>query len=60
MEAIWNANPGVESMFCFEDGNCFISKYDAAAHAKATQTPYKVVTRPAESTEVETKTKKQK
>lgn len=40
MEAIWNANPTVNMMFCFEDGNCFIKHTEAASYAKETGKPY--------------------
>lgn len=46
MEAIWNANPNVNLLYCFEDGNCFIKLSDAASHKKATGENYKPVSRP--------------
>ena len=42
MEAIWNANPTVNMLYCFEDGNCFLKHGDAAAHAKTTGAAYTV------------------
>lgn len=48
MEAIWNANPNINTLFCFEDGNCFVKHGDAASHAKTTGATYKQVSRPTE------------
>jgi hypothetical protein len=56
MEAIWNANPNINTLFCFEDGNCFVKHGDAASHAKTTGATYKQVSRPTEGEEqIETK-----
>jgi len=43
MEAIWEANPTITSLFVFEDGNCFIKHSDAASHAKTTGKGYSIV-----------------
>lgn len=51
MEAIWNSNPDVKMMYCFEDGNCFIKHGDAASYARTTGMPYTVKARPTEETE---------
>jgi len=51
MEAIWNANPNINTLFCFEDGNCFVKHGDAASHAKTTGATYKQVSRPTEGEE---------
>jgi len=59
MEAIWNANPLVSTLYCFEDGNCFINKGDALSWKKATQMDYVVKERPTEEKE-EVKTNKSK
>jgi hypothetical protein len=48
MEAIWNANPNINTLFCFEDGNCFVKHGDAASHAKTTGLTYKQVSRQTE------------
>ena len=45
MEAIWESNPTVNMMYCFEDGNCFIKHGDAASYAKTTHKPYVVKVR---------------
>lgn len=59
MEAIWNANPEVNLLYCFEDGNCFIKLSDAASHKKATGENYKPVARPVNEVEnKQTKTTK--
>jgi|LakMenE01Jun11ns_1017448.scaffolds.fasta_scaffold6832477_1 hypothetical protein len=65
MEAIWNANPNVNMLFCFEDGNCFEKLSDAVAYKRTTQMDYERVERPKEKEEVneevkETKTKNKK
>lgn len=54
MEAIWNANPTINMLFCFEDGNCFEKLSDAASYAKTTGQSYKQVSRPVVETEIET------
>jgi hypothetical protein len=46
MEAIWNANPNVNLLFCFEDGNCFIKHGEAASYAKEKGTAYIAKQRP--------------
>jgi hypothetical protein len=48
MEAIWNANQNINTLFCFEDGNCFVKLSDAASHAKTTGATYKQVSRQTE------------
>jgi hypothetical protein len=58
MEAIWNANPLVSTLYCFEDGNCFINKGDAMSWMKATQKEYVIKQRPTEEVKEEVKTKK--
>jgi len=60
MEAIWNANPTVNMLYCFEDGNCFIKHGEAASYAKETQKPYTVKTRPTEEQEETKPTKTNK
>lgn len=55
MEAIWNANPTVNMLYCFEDGNCFIKHSEAASYAQSTNMAYIVKVR---ETEEETKTTK--
>jgi hypothetical protein len=57
MEAIWNANPNVNMLFCFEDGNCFEKLSDAVAYKRTTQMDYERVERPKVEKEVETETK---
>ena len=46
MEAIWNSNPEVNLLYCFEDGNCFIKHTEAASYAKETGNAYTVKQRP--------------
>ena len=63
MEAIWNANPDVNVLFAFEDGNCFVKLSDAVAYKRTTQMDYTRVERPKEEVTEEikeTKPKKQK
>ena len=48
MEAIWNANPTVNMLYCFEEGNCFIKHTEAASYAKETGKPYTVKVRETE------------
>lgn len=45
MEAIWNANPTVNMLYCFEDGNCFIKHSEAASYAQSTNMAYIVKVR---------------
>jgi hypothetical protein len=40
MEAIWNANPNVNMLYCFEDGNCFIKHTEAASYAQSNNMSY--------------------
>jgi hypothetical protein len=49
MEAIWNANPTVNMLYCFEDGNCFIKHGEAASYAKETGAAYTVKMRNEEA-----------
>lgn len=59
MEEIWNANPDVNLLYCFEDGNCFVKLSDAGSHKKTTGGNYKPVSRPTEEKkEVKPKTNK--
>jgi hypothetical protein len=59
MEAIWNANPTVNMLYCFEDGNCFVKHGDAASHAKTTGMAYTVKVKETEQEEKQpTKTNK--
>ena len=59
MEAIWNANPLVTCLYCFEDGNCFIKLSDAQSWKKETGKDYTIKMREVEEkTETEVKTKK--
>jgi hypothetical protein len=65
MEATWNANPNVNMLFCFEDGNCFEKLSDAVNYKRAEGKDYVRVERPKEKEEVneevkETKTKNKK
>lgn len=62
MEAIWNANPDVNVLFAFEDGNAFVKLSDAVAYKRTTQKDYTRVERPTEVTEEikETKPKNKK
>jgi hypothetical protein len=55
MEAIWNSNPNVNLLYCFEDGNCFAKLSDAAAYKKTTGADYKAVSRPTAEAEPEVK-----
>jgi hypothetical protein len=48
MEAIWNANPTVNMLYCFEDGNCFIKHSEAASYAQSTNNAYVVKVRKTE------------
>jgi hypothetical protein len=56
MEAIWNANPLVDKLYCFEDGNCFINQRDAQSYKKDTKHDYTIKTREVKE-EVKTKKK---
>jgi hypothetical protein len=67
MEAIWNANPNVNMLFCFDDENCFEKLSDAVNYKRATGKDYVRVERPTEEVneevneevkETKTKTKK--
>jgi hypothetical protein len=58
MEAIWNANPLVTKLYCFEDGNCFIKHSDAMSWKKETQKDFVVKEKPTNEKEEEVKTKK--
>lgn len=59
MDAIWESNPGVNLLFCFEDGNCFAKHGEAASYAKETGKPYTVKQRPTNEVEIKpTKTTK--
>lgn len=62
MEAIWNANPDVNVLFAFEDGNAFVKLSDAVAYKRTTQMDYTRVERPKEEKEEvkETKPKNKK
>lgn len=46
MEAIWNSNPDVNVLYCFDDGNCFVKQSEASSYKKDTQKNYKIVNRP--------------
>ena len=48
MEAIWNANPNINLLYCFEDGNCFEKLNDAEAYRKTIKADFKPVSRPTE------------
>jgi hypothetical protein len=54
MESTFAANPDVNILYVFEDGNAFIYKPHADGHAKTIGKSYSIVKRE----EVETKTKK--
>lgn len=58
MEAIWASNPDVNTLFCFEDGNCFVKLSDASSHKKTTGADYKQVQRPINEVETKKTTKK--
>jgi hypothetical protein len=67
MEATWNANPNVNMLFCFEDGNCFEKLSDAVNYKRAEGKDYVRVERPTEEVKEEvqeevkeTKTKNKK
>jgi hypothetical protein len=60
MEAIWNSNPNVNMLFCFEDGNCFEKLSDAVAYKRTTQMDYVRVERPTEEVNEEVKETKTK
>jgi hypothetical protein len=63
MEAIWNANPNVNMLFCFDDDNCFEKLSDAVNYKRATGKDYERVERPTEEVNEEikeTKTKNKK
>jgi hypothetical protein len=45
MEAIWNANPNVNMLYCFENGNCFIKHSEAASYAQSNNMAYIVKVR---------------
>lgn len=60
MEAIWNANPTVSMLYCFEDGNCFVKRSDAAAYSKTTGLEYVVKLRPKTESEIKPQTIKTK
>jgi hypothetical protein len=57
MEAIWNSNPLVTKLYCFEDGNCFINQRDAQSYKKDTKQDFTIKERDVEKEEVKTKTK---
>lgn len=62
MEATWNANPNINMLFCFEDGNFFEKLSDAVAYKRTTKKDYTRVERPTEEKEEvkETKPKNKK
>ena len=60
MEAIWNANPNVNMLFCFEDGNCFEKLSDAVNYKRAEGKDYVRVERPTEEVNEEVKETKTK
>lgn len=60
MEAIWNSNPDVNLLYCFEDGNCFVKHSDALSHKKETQKDFKPVQRPVAEVKEEVKQPKNK
>ena len=60
MEAIWNSNPKINMLFCFEDGNCFEKLSDAVAYKRTTQMDYTRVERPTEEVTEEIKETKPK
>lgn len=43
MKDVFDANPEVNSLFCFEDGNCFINETDAKNYARTSGMVYKEV-----------------
>jgi hypothetical protein len=55
MEAIWNANPTVNMLYCFEDGNCFIKHSEAASYAQSNNMHYIVKVRETEDNQIENK-----
>lgn len=52
-ESTFEANPGVETLYVFEDGNAFINQADADTYAKAKKTNYKVITKEQPKTKKE-------
>ena len=52
------SNPDVNTLFCFEDGNCFVKLSDASSHKKTTGADYKQVQRPINEVETKKTTKK--
>jgi len=60
MEAIWNANPNVNILFCFDDDNCFEKLSDAVNYKRATGKDYVRVERPTEEVNEEVKETKTK
>lgn len=55
MEAIWNANPDVKVLYCFEDGNCFTTSGLALSHRNDTGKDFTTVNRPVEEVKEEKK-----
>lgn len=60
MEAIWNANPNVNMLFCFDEDNCFEKLSDAVNYKRATGKDYVRVERPTEEVNEEVKETKTK
>lgn len=54
-ESTFEANPGVEKLYGFEDGNAFINIVDADVYAKKTKQAYKEINK--EQPKQTTKTK---
>lgn len=53
MQEIWNANPDLKKLYCFEDGNCFAKLSDAMAYKKTTQQEFTMVEKTPKQTESE-------
>lgn len=45
MDSVFKANPGVELLYVFPDGNAFIKKSDADGYAIQSKQEYKQVTK---------------
>jgi hypothetical protein len=58
MESVFTANPKVDILYVFEDGNAFISKRDAENYAHQTKQLFATVER--KEKEVKPKNEKQK
>lgn len=48
MKEVFEANPDINFLFCFEDENCFVNETDAKNYARTSGLPYKEVTKESE------------